>query len=233
MARIGPRSRGPCAHAEERSGLGGAGNLALQHLTHRACLSGVSAANAASCTMRPGREHRRLPGAPAQGRGHRGRLLFGYFLLARQEKVTALSGAHPDPWCSCARSVFYRQRRLIEMRRWGLHPHTPTYFSCFAKQSKQKKATPVPLSFRFAPGNLRCTHHGLHRATRCIRFAHSAQTSTMSQILKRKVPLRSPWRCAPRQGHRGNSDSGHRCARPGMACAARGCAPPPLRSTWS
>jgi hypothetical protein len=40
-------------------------------------------------------EHRRLP---RQRRGHRyqGRLFFGDFLLAKQKKVTALSGAHPD-----------------------------------------------------------------------------------------------------------------------------------------
>src|SRR6218665_4164619 len=86
------------------------------------------------------------------------------------------------------RSGFYRQLGLIEVQRWGLHPHTPTPFSCLAKKRKQKKATPVPLSFRFAPGNLRCSRHGLHRATRCVRCAHFAQTSTMGQKLKREVP---------------------------------------------
>ncbi len=40
-------------------------------------------------------EHRRLP-RRSRGHRHQGRLLFAYFLLAKQEKVSALSGAHPD-----------------------------------------------------------------------------------------------------------------------------------------
>ena len=138
--------------------------------------------------MRPGREHRRLPGALAEGRGDRGRLLFGYFLLAEQEKVTALPGAYPGPWCLFQSSVFYAHQLLIGMRRRGFRPRTTTHFSCFAKKSKQKKATPVPLSFRFAPGNLRCSRHGLHCATRTVHCVHYARTSAMSQFTKREVP---------------------------------------------
>jgi len=40
-------------------------------------------------------EHRRLP-RRSRGHRHQGRLFFGDFLLAKQKKVTALSGAHPE-----------------------------------------------------------------------------------------------------------------------------------------
>ena len=49
----GPCGTSPCAPAEERSAMGCAGNLALQHLTHCACSSVVNAVNGASCAMQP------------------------------------------------------------------------------------------------------------------------------------------------------------------------------------
>ncbi len=48
--------------AEERSSKAGA-RSALQHLTHRSCLNGVSEANAVSSAVRPWSEHRREVGA--------------------------------------------------------------------------------------------------------------------------------------------------------------------------
>ncbi len=165
--------------------------------------------------MRPGREHRRLPEAPAEGRGHRGRLLFGYFLLGgSQEKVTALPGAHPGSSCSCSRSGFYAHHWLIHVRRWGYPPHTRTYFSCLAKKSKQQKATPVPLSLRWRSGQpaVLAPWAALRNSHRSLRSLRSNKRNE-SDVEARGSP-RSPRHCAPRQGHRGKSYSGYRCARP-------------------
>ncbi|TAJ66515.1 MAG: hypothetical protein EPO53_05465, partial [Variovorax sp.] len=45
-------------------------------------------------------------------------------------------------------------------------PRRATYFSCLAKKSKQKKATPLSVSLRFAAGNLRCSEKAGVRRTR-------------------------------------------------------------------
>ncbi|TAJ56149.1 MAG: hypothetical protein EPO53_40970, partial [Variovorax sp.] len=50
-------------------------------------------------------------------------------------------------------------------------PRRATYFSCLAKKSKQKKATPLSVSLRFATGNLRCSEKAGVRRT---RFAQTA-----------------------------------------------------------
>jgi hypothetical protein len=55
-------ARGDFGGAEERSSKAGA-RSALRDLTHRSCLSAVSAANAASSAVRPWSEHRREVGA--------------------------------------------------------------------------------------------------------------------------------------------------------------------------
>src|SRR5438105_3295309 len=57
----------------------------------RACLSEAS--------LRGPREKRapQVARSEAQGRGQWGRLFFGYFLLAKQKKVTRLPGRHPGP----------------------------------------------------------------------------------------------------------------------------------------
>ena len=49
-------------------------------------------------------------------------------------------------------------------------PRRATYFSCLAKKSKQKKATPLSVSLRFAAGNLRCSEKAGVRRTRCTSF---------------------------------------------------------------
>ena len=77
--------------------MGCAGNLALQHLTHCACPSVVSEANGASCAMQPMARAPQVAWSEAEGQGHRGRLLFAYFLLAKQEKVSRGVGVKPPP----------------------------------------------------------------------------------------------------------------------------------------
>jgi hypothetical protein len=87
----------PSGCAEKRRSWGGRvcrRTHTLRRLARRCCLSGV---------RRTKRVHRRPPQirasqvarSEAKGRRQRGRLLFGDFLLAAQEKVTAPPGAHP------------------------------------------------------------------------------------------------------------------------------------------
>jgi len=61
--RVGGR-RSACCGAEQRRPVVGARLRALRHLTHRDCLSAVSAANEASFAMRPRVEQRRGVAAP-------------------------------------------------------------------------------------------------------------------------------------------------------------------------
>jgi len=86
-----PRSAGPGVSACRRTHASSSGS---PKLFDRSCL-----AEAAQGVLRrhPRTEHRRLPHSPPGewGHGQRGRLLFGDFLLATQEKVTAPPGAHP------------------------------------------------------------------------------------------------------------------------------------------
>ena len=87
----------PSGCAEERSGRGEPEQrsmLRLRALTRCGCLNGaLQARSEFRSAPRP-----RAPQAArseAKGRSQRGRLFFGYFLLARQKKVTAPPGAHP------------------------------------------------------------------------------------------------------------------------------------------
>ena len=83
-----PRSAGRGAGAAAQ-------HAALRALTCCGCLSGVSEANKASSAAPPHARASQVARSEAKGHGQRGRLFFGYFLLARQKKVTAPPGAHP------------------------------------------------------------------------------------------------------------------------------------------
>ncbi len=75
-----------------------------------------------------GFEHRRLP-RRSRGRRQQGRLFFAYFLLAKQKKVSALSGAHPD----------------IPARRGETrHATTTTTPTSASNQSPLRPPTPAP-----------------------------------------------------------------------------------------
>jgi hypothetical protein len=74
-------SSGPLRRAEQRSG---------RRKKKRRCLS----PQGEFCASRLPRAAQGSPGTP--GPRNRGRLSFGDFSLAKQRKVTALSGAHPD-----------------------------------------------------------------------------------------------------------------------------------------
>ena len=70
-----------------------------------------------------GFEHRRLP-RRSRGRRQQGRLSFAYFSLAKQRKVSALSGAHPDKLQS--------PRKLTPSTRIGFKPLHPKESPCLA-----------------------------------------------------------------------------------------------------
>jgi hypothetical protein len=73
-------SSGPLRRAEQRSG---------RRIKKRSCLS----PQGEFCASRLPRA---AQGSPRRGPRNRGRLFFAYFLLAKQKKVSALSGAYPD-----------------------------------------------------------------------------------------------------------------------------------------
>ena len=162
--------------------------------------------------MRPCREQHRLPLTPpgGRGRGHRGRLLFAYFLLARQEKVGRRAGA-TTPLRNVVQTLrALRNCMLVRFPVAGISPPQATSFSCLAKKRKQKKATPVsatPPALRH-PGQPALLAAWAHCTTRYVHFVHCARTGAMSQFTKRAMLARRPCHCAPRRGHRGGGGSG-------------------------
>ena len=97
------RSDGPCGlhlpsgRAEKRRAWGGHGLRSkpmLRALTRCGCLSGARKREASSAAP-PRARASQVARSEAKGHGQWGRLFFGYFLLARQKKVTAPPGAHP------------------------------------------------------------------------------------------------------------------------------------------
>ena len=99
----------------------------------------------------------------------------------------------------------------------GMCPRRRTFFSCVAKKRRQKKATPLSASLRFASGNLRCSRPAGSRSNslRCaslrqsralIRWPRrsSAHTEGMgepnSQTASRAIASLGPllWAQAPR-----------------------------------
>ena len=93
-----------------------------------------------------------------------------------------------------------------------------TYFSCLAKKSRQKKATPLSVSPSLCYGAT-CDARGWGAAAELTaRLQRSVQTTAASQITKRghpSVSTRTP-PAALLGTDRGGMDTGHRCARPGM-----------------
>ena len=67
----------------------------LRELTRRGCLNGAPQARSEFHGIPRNRPDAGLPRSAAKGSQTWGRLLFGDFLLANQEKVTAPPGAHP------------------------------------------------------------------------------------------------------------------------------------------
>ena len=70
-------------------------------------------------------------------------------------------------------------------------PRQGTFFSCLAKKRRQKKATLLSASLRFAPGNLWCSVTGC-AVELALRLQRAAQTTTASQSTKRVCPAAHP-----------------------------------------
>jgi len=70
----------------------------------------------------------------------------------------------------------------------GSSPRRATYFLCFAKESRQRKATPLRVSLRCAAGNLRCSVVGRRCGTRCVlrtSLKHPQRVSLRSACMLR------------------------------------------------
>jgi hypothetical protein len=85
---------GPLLSRRAAQGFAGARASAPQQLTSGSCLNAASTARVVS-SARPAKTEQRRAVGP-RPTGEEGALLFGDFLLGKQEKVTALSGAPPD-----------------------------------------------------------------------------------------------------------------------------------------
>ena len=92
------RLSNPCWLRLRRGGCGvsmGVAARMLRALSRRSCLNGAPQARSEFCGAPRNRPDAGLPLRNAKGSQTGGRLLFGDFLLANQEKVTAPPGAHP------------------------------------------------------------------------------------------------------------------------------------------
>ena len=105
-------------------------------------------------------------------------------------------------------------------------PRRGTFFSCLAKKRRQKKATLLSASLRFAAGNLRCSVTGC-AVELALRLQRAAQTTTASQFTKRVCPAaHPPPRALRSSAHTEGVEKVQTAARAiaalGLACAARG-----------
>ncbi|RCW69140.1 hypothetical protein DES41_10611 [Pseudorhodoferax soli] len=184
----GPCGTAPCAPAEERSAMGCAGNLALQHLTHCACPSVVNAVNGASCAMQPMARAPQVAWSEAEGQGHRGRLLLLTFLGEARKVSPGVGWIAPPPHLD--QTYFSIEPTASEQAPGtGICPRQCSHFLLLRQEKVTKeKAAPVPTSLRWRSGQpavLAAWAHCTTRTTHCVR---SARTSAMSQFTKREVP---------------------------------------------
>ncbi|RCW63086.1 hypothetical protein DES41_1218 [Pseudorhodoferax soli] len=212
----GPCGTSPCATAEERSAMGCAGNLALQHLTHCACPSVVNAVNGASCAMQPMARAPQVARSVSGGTGAPGSPSFAYFSWRSKKSESSCGGEIP---ASSSRSTVgvHRNTALKQAPGTGICPRQCSHFLLLAQEKVTKeKAAPVPPSLRWRSGQpavLAAWAHCTTRTTHCVR---SARTSAMSQLLKREVPraAQSTALLGVGTGVGAGSHTGHRCARP-------------------
>ncbi len=179
----GPYGTCPCAPAEERSAMGCAGNLALQHLTHCACPSVVNAVNGASCAMQPMARAPQVARSASAGTGAPGSP--SLCLLSLGEARESESGCGGEAPTSSGRSalVSFAGTRGRDCPRQCSH-----FLSFRRKKVTKERATPVPPSLRWRSGQpavLAAWAHCTTRTTHCVR---SARTSAMGQMTKREVP---------------------------------------------
>ena len=99
----------------------------------------------------------------------------------------------------------------------GFRPGRATFFSCLAKKRRQKKATPLAVSLRFATGNLRCSRAGRCCGTRCVRCAQTTAASQSTMHGHTALPMPAP---APALLGMARGASQHHTGPCGCACGA-------------
>ncbi len=205
----GPCGTSPCAPAEERSAMGCAGNLALQHLTHCACPSVVSEANGASCAMQPMARAPQVARSASAGTGAPGSPSFAYFSW-RDKK--SKSGCGVDSPTSGPRSdVVLGRTHCFRASTWGrdVRPAAQSLSLAPPRESNQREGGPGP---HVPPLALRatCGARGLgalHNSHRSLRSLSSNKCN--ESVNKARGSPRRPGHCAPRRGHRGGSGVTH------------------------
>ncbi|RCW69133.1 hypothetical protein DES41_1064 [Pseudorhodoferax soli] len=199
----GPCGTFPCAPADERSAMGCAGNLALQHLTHCACPSVVNAVNGASCAMQPMARAPQVARSASAGTGAPGSPSFAYFSWRSKKSESSCGGEIP---ASSRRSTVVV---LAGTRGRDMHPAVQSLSLAPPRESNQREGgpgAPVPaLALRATCGArglgaLHNSHHSLRSfsSDKCNESVHEARGSP-----------RRPGHCAPRRGHRGGSGVTH------------------------
>src|SRR5215207_2804556 len=77
-----------------------------------------------------------------------------------------------------------------------MSPRQASHFLCLAKESNQRKATPLCASLRFATGNLRCSLFAGSAQTRCAQTARGPDPRKAPLLGAARGELNSnaPWR---------------------------------------
>ncbi len=199
----GPDRNFPCDTAEERSAMGCAGNLALQHLTHCACSSAVNAVNEASCAMQPMARAPQVARSASGGTGAPGSPSFASFSWRNKKRESGCGGEAPT---SSPRStlVSFAGTRGRDMR-----PAAQSLSFVSPKESNQRKGDPgapvPPLTLRATCGarGLGALHNS-HRSLRSLSSNKCNESVNKAQgALAPPRPLRSSaWAQGPRErGH--------------------------------
>jgi hypothetical protein len=206
----GPCGTFPCDTAEERSAMGCAGNLALQHLTHCACSNAVNEVNSMSCAMQPMARAPQVARSASAGTGAPGSPSFAYFYWRDKKSQSGCGVDSPTSSLGLASGV--HRTHCVRMSTWSrdVRPAAQSlslgYRTRASNQREGGPGAPVPaLALRATCGArglgaLHNSHHSLR--------SFSSNKCNESDVETRGSPRR-PSHCAPRRGHRGGSGVTH------------------------
>jgi hypothetical protein len=205
----GPYGTSPCAPAEERSAMGCAGNLALQHLTHCACPSVVSEANGASCAMQPMARAPQVARSASGGTGAPGSPSFAYFSWRSKKSKSGCGVDSPTSSPRSADGVHRKHCFKTSLRDRDVPPAVQSLSLAPPRESNQREGDPgapvPPLALRATCGTRGLG--ALHNSHRSLRSLSSNKCN--ESVIEARGSPRRPGHCAPRRGHRGGSGVTH------------------------
>ncbi len=138
-----------------------------------------------------------------------------------------------EGWGEGLAACAFPEACFLQASSAGISPRRATYFLLLRqKKVSKEKATPLPVSLRFAPGNLRCSRLQWCCGTR-FALARSAQTAAASQMtMLGHVPLPKPTAVTALLGTgRGGPDAAH-ASGGGMCVSTAVFLPLPLGEGW-